>query len=497
MRTILKHSDEVHVKAAWWYMGLVAGLLGALAIVATPGEAQVARDTVAEQTVGEEAPSEYRVDVGGYGSFRLSTFDQEAGEPSFTLRRFVVTTDARVGSRLQVYSEVEYERLTEIEVERGVEARGDGVAFEQELEGTNGSELALEQAWAQYSFSPAFSVRMGAVLPPVGRFNLVHDDNLWNLPRRPLIEKDAQVLPASAAWTEMGLGIVGAKEFGDTRVAYQAYVLGGTQLDFAMEEKVVTEAREPGTKGELVVEAVVSPTQGAFDGSNPVDAFAGRLEVSPALGSEYAISGYVGRYTPEFLKSVDETMWTLGLDGRQRLGSFYLEGEFLYTRYNDPVGVAEAFAATVLEHKVELEAEAEEPAGGEFVAEAEVVLNGLSRNRYGFWIDFGRPIALEAGTLGMEAATLTPVLRLERVWVDGELSDVDFTRGGITDLGQGDREQQRIIAGLAFRPVPQAVVQLAFERADAFEGAPFDLLGEEGGKSNSRNAVTLGVAFGF
>lgn len=475
----------------WGVLRVVCALLAGTG----SAHAQEREDPLPRGT-GEEAAdlSGFRVDIGGYGSFRLSTFDQEEGKPSFTMRRFVVTTDAHFTDRLQVYSEVEYERLTEIEVERGVEVAEGGVEFEQELEGTNGGEIALEQAWAQYNFAPGFAVRMGAVLPPVGRFNLLHDDNLWNFPRRPLIDKIAQVLPAPAAWTEMGLGVLGETYLGETRVAYQAYVLGGTQLDFAIEQKVVTEAGDPAGKGEIVLEAVVSPTQGAFDGSNPVDAFAGRLEVSPALGSEYAVSGYIGRYTPEFLENADETMWTLGVDGEQRLGSFYLEGEFLYTRYNDPGAVAEAFAATVLEQNVELEAEAEEPAGGEFVAEAEIELNDLSDNRYGLWLDLGRPIALDPGTFGLDAATLTPVVRYERVWVEGEISDLDFTGGAITELVRTDREQQRITAGIAFRPIPQAVIHLAYERATALEGAAFDPIGEG---DDTRQGVTLGVAFGF
>lgn len=472
-------------------LAIGGGLLGWMA---GPLVAQEAPDDAPSEQPADASGGENRVDLGGYGSFRLSTFDQEEGEPSFTLRRFVVTTDARLAGKLQVYAEVEYERLTKIEIERGVEAGDDGIAFEQELEGTNGSELALEQAWAQYDVSPSFGVRMGAVLPPVGRYNIRHDDNLWSFPRRPLIDKDAQVLPAAAAWTEMGLGVVGQTYLGDTRLTYQAYMLGGTRLDFVLEQKVVTEAGEPGTTGELVLEAAVSPTQGAFDGSNPVDAFAGRMEVSPALGAEYAVSGYVGRYTPEFLEDTDETMWTLGFDGRQRISGFYFEGEFLYTRYTDPVGVTEAFAATALEHAVELEGEAAAPAGGEFVAEAEIALDGLSRNRYGFWLDLGRPIALAPGTFGLEAPTIIPVFRWERVWVDDELSSVDFSGGTVTELGQSDRSQQRFLAGVAFRPVPQAVLQLFWERTEVLEGASFDPL-EEG--EDARNAVTLGAAFGF
>ncbi|RMH21760.1 MAG: hypothetical protein D6701_02065, partial [Gemmatimonadetes bacterium] len=129
-----------------------------------------------------------RLDIGGYGSFRYELNGNDDIASSMTLRRFVVTSDARWGWRLRVYSEIEYERLSEIEVERGVERDAGGLEFEQELEGTNGSEIAIEQAWAQFNLTPDFGIRFGAVLPPVGRFNINHDDNVWNFPRRPLID---------------------------------------------------------------------------------------------------------------------------------------------------------------------------------------------------------------------------------------------------------------------------------------------------------------------
>src|SRR5688572_21376110 len=86
------------------------------------------------------------VDVGGYGSFRYELSDAVRG--SFTLRRFVLTTGARWRDRLQAYA---------------------GAAYE----GTSEGQVALEQAWAQLRLGPV-TARAGALLPPVGRFNLYH-----------------------------------------------------------------------------------------------------------------------------------------------------------------------------------------------------------------------------------------------------------------------------------------------------------------------------------
>ena len=471
-----------------WMVGAAMLVVG-LAIGA-PVQAQVEKDTTAAPTAGAEEPSEYRVDVGGYGSFRLDGSNRTGGEPAFTLRRFVVTTDAHLGGRLQVYSEVEYERLGEIEIERGVERNGGGLKFEQELEGTNGSELALEQAWAQLNLTPGLGIRFGAVLPPVGRFNLLHDDNLWNFPRRPLIDRDAQVLPGKAAWTEMGLGVVGRKELASgARFGYQAYLLTGTTLDFVLEQ--VAQTRTPG-RSKLEMEAVVSPTQGAFDGSNAADAAAGRLELSPALGSEFAVSGYLGRYTPEWLDT-NATLTTLGVDGRQKLGPFYLEGEFLYSRYAGVDRVAESFARAAVDHAVETSsAEA-----AELESEIEVELQNLAEKRYGFWVDLGRPIALKRGTLGFEEPVLTPTLRYERAWVGNGIEELDFSGGAVTALERANREQGRLSVGVAFRPIPQAVVQVAYERSTPIEGALFspEVEGEDAGRTI--HGLTLGLAVGF
>lgn len=424
------------------------------------------------------------VDLGGYGSFRYSAHDSESVPSSITLRRLVITTDARFGERLQVFSEVEYERLSEIEVERGVSSpEGGGLEFEQEVEGTNASEIAIEQAWAQFNFSSAAGLRFGAVLAPVGRFNLNHDDNLWNYPRRPLIDRSANVLPSAAAWPEMGLGLVGDTRLGGgATLSYQAYAMNGVQLDFAIEEKVVT---SPSGNDEAVLEAVVSPSLGAFDGSNTTDAFSGRLALSPALGSEIAVSGYVGDYTPSFLEE-DGTISTVGVDGRQRVGPVELEGEFLYTHYSDLDAVLTDFARQAVNHASEQE-------GEELTTEVETVIEGLSENRYGFWATAGWPVALAPGFMGLENPVLTPTVRYERVWFEDNLEGFDFADGSVVSRTLTDRTQERLSLGVAFRPVTEAVFHFTYERNHALDGG----LLAPAGAADATNAFTFGMAFGF
>src|SRR5436190_7157968 len=79
------------------------------------------------------------VTVGGYGSLRYEANTLDKPKPSgFDFRRFVLTADATPNDRLQAYVEIEFERFAEIEVERAVDRRADGVAFAEDLEGGNG-----------------------------------------------------------------------------------------------------------------------------------------------------------------------------------------------------------------------------------------------------------------------------------------------------------------------------------------------------------------------
>jgi len=120
-----------------------------------------------------------RVKVGGYGSFRFESNSLGSVSNTFTLRRLVLTTDATISSRVHFYSELEFERFRKLELERpALEPSLGGVAARQAIEGTNQSEISLEQAYLQFELNDWLALRAGAMLVPLGRFNLHHDDNL-------------------------------------------------------------------------------------------------------------------------------------------------------------------------------------------------------------------------------------------------------------------------------------------------------------------------------
>ena len=73
----------------------------------------------------------------------------------------------------------------------------------------------FEQAWLQYDVNDWLKLRAGDVLVPLGRFNLNHDDNRWDIPRRSLVDRGVSVLPAPAAWDELGVGFLGDMPVGE------------------------------------------------------------------------------------------------------------------------------------------------------------------------------------------------------------------------------------------------------------------------------------------
>ena len=77
-------------------------------------QVQTAQEEFREKTLGLLE----RVKLGGYGSTRFEANSLDQLHDTFTLRRLVLTTDAKVAPRLRFYLELEYERFRKLELER-------------------------------------------------------------------------------------------------------------------------------------------------------------------------------------------------------------------------------------------------------------------------------------------------------------------------------------------------------------------------------------------
>ena len=437
-----------------------------------------------------------RVQLGGYGSVRYEGSSLEDQKNTFTYRRFVLTTDANIAPGIRAYMELEFERFRKLELERTTAKNSEGgLTTEQAIEGTNDSEIALEQAWLQYDVNDWLNLRAGNVLVPLGRFNINHDDNRWDIPRRTLVDRGVPVLPAEAAWSELGVGFLGNLPVGEqSEFSYQAYVVNGLSLDTEFEQILSTRRGDTTLNA---VEAKVQPSAGTF-GNDVKDAKAvtGRMALSPLIGHDIGVSGYFGQYTPDFLGKED--LWSLAADGRTGWGPFELEGEYVYTHFDGVKNVAKRFAREALNHETESEA-------GDVETEVEFELANLARAKQGYWLEARYrfwPAFLNDTFLGrrFDSPQLVAVLRGEQVWLDGLVQEVDFAGGRLTDFEEDHRYVSRFTVGLAYRPVPMVAFQLAYEytmtdSGQSLSGVTNYLAAQE--NEDHANTILVGAVFGF
>lgn len=445
-----------------------------------------------EQQVGALSSILDRVRIGGYGSMRYEDSNLANQKDTFTMRRLVMTTEAQIHPRLTFYSELEYERFRELELERTAFPDAGGLRIEQEIEGTSGSEIALEQAWLQFELDPRLQLRAGGVLVPIGRFNIRHDDDLWLLPRRTLVDRGVPVIPIASAWDELGAGFVGRVPLGETTFDYQLYVVNGASLEGAVEELAQTRS---GRRDKLELEGEFGMQTGTF--SNDVKdgkAVAGRLAWSPGPGHEIAASFYTGRYTPDYLQGANVT--SLALDGITQLYGIELEGELVTTGWDDIEGVAESFARTALR------SESNNPSALDprLEPEIEFALNPLARRKTGYWIEARYPFWPSwLPSLGFSQPQLVPVARWEQVFFDQLLSGLEFSNGVVTANEIDARQLSRATLGLAYRPTPTVTLTVAYEYVYTGGGSLVGLTNYLPARENEGSAQSLltGLTFGF
>ena len=455
-------------------------------------EAQAAAVAAPASAIGALAE---RVKLGGYGSLRYEHNSADDTHDTFTFRRFVLTTDASIAPKLRFFLELEFERFRVLEIERSVVPEAGGLKVEQEIEGTADSEIAIEQVYLEYALIDEAKLRAGGVLVPLGRFNLNHDDNRWDLPRRSLVDRGVPALPVKSAWNELGVGFTGDVAAGEeTMLNYHLYVVNGATLEPEVEEIIQT--REP-SRDKLELEAKFTPFTGTF-GNDVKDekAVTGRLAVSPALGHEMAGSFYWGRYTPDFLPK--ENISAFGLDGLSIWGPFEIEAEYIFSDFGDVRNVATAFARTAGDQSAANPSDT----NPDFEAEIEFELDSLAEQRQGYWIEPRwrfRPAWLRRSFLGrpFEDPVLTTVARWEQVWIDGLITELDFEDRQVTSLEQVDRRVDRFTIGGSFRPVPLVAFQLAYEYTMADSGNLGEVTNFLATDDDEAHAILVGAAFGF
>lgn len=150
----------------------------------------------------------------------------------------------------------------------------DKLIFNSEIEFEHGStgkggEVSVEFAYLDYLFNPAFNVRAGMVLVPMGLINEYHEPVFFNSVLRPQVEQT--VIPTT--WSEIGAGAFGELAPGLT---YKAYVLNGMNASG------------------FSADGIRSGRQNGAQARAEDLAFVARLDYTPTLGLTVGGSVYTG-----------------------------------------------------------------------------------------------------------------------------------------------------------------------------------------------------------
>jgi hypothetical protein len=255
--------------------------------------------------------------VGGYmdlyySMHRRGTIDNGYGgltgngvSSSFDQQRFVPFIYADITEHVKFASE--------LEIEHGIREIG---GPDREL------EIGLEFAHIDYLIREPINLRAGIILLPVGKFNLLHDSPLNDLPDRPLVSQF--IIPTTMS--ETGAGFYGTVY--PTRLSkldYELYVTTGPCGNEPNGAPTVNEIS--GTRGSRQRKCATADGLDINNGK----AVVGRVAFSPVLGIEVAGSGYHGSYDA-FSK---RPMTIMAIDWTLQRGPFELIGEAAWVYVQD------------------------------------------------------------------------------------------------------------------------------------------------------------------
>ncbi|MEX0906846.1 MAG: hypothetical protein WD054_00840 [Gemmatimonadota bacterium] len=247
-----------------------------------------------------------RTAIGGYAEAhaRWVQADGVRDELGFELRRWNLFTATQVNDFVRIAAELEIEELAE--------------------------EITLEFAAIDITIHPFVALRAGALLAPIGRFNLAHDSPLNEFTDRPLVSTEI----VGTALTEAGIGLLGQRSIGAGRFTYEVYAVNG------FNDGVLTSSPD-GTR--------IPAGKGSATDENGSPALVGRVSWSPRLGYEVGLSAHRGAYNVFQLdgEAVDRRrdIGISALDFEAALAGVELSGEAVVARVDLPPGLRGVYAA--------------------------------------------------------------------------------------------------------------------------------------------------------
>ena len=323
--------------------------------------------------------------IGGYAEGNTNYFVADGVTDGFSmeLRRFNIFLFSAIGPRLRFISELEFEHGTEA--------------------------IELETALLDFQVDPAFVVRAGILLPPIGGFNQNHDSPRWEFVDRPLVS--TRIIPSTLS--EVGVGAYGRVPLRIGTLTYDAYLTNG------LGDGVVQN-----NEGRTLLAAGKRAEQFEED-NNGSPALSGRLALQRRGLGEVGVSFYSAIYNSFRVEGV-------AVDARRRLalsafdanvsvGTLSLRGEIAAARVDVPESLAEVFGS----------------------------------KQWGAHLDAAIPV-WRPKILGLRNAVLNAALRAEYV---------DYNTGTFRTTARPIRDDVfALVPGLTFHPVAGTVFKVNYRR---------------------------------
>lgn len=247
--------------------------------------------------------------IGGYGEIHYTNASGPNTPGTVNVKRFVLYLAHSFSERLAFRSELE---LEDTKIEGGQE----------------GGEVALEQAYLDYQFSPAFTLRAGLLLPPIGIVNEVHEPPTFNGVDRPSFDRN--VIPTT--WRDIGLGAVGVLP-GSSGLSYRVYLVNGLKASGFDALAGIRGGRQEGKEASF---------------ANP--SLTGRLELARPgfrIGGSFWYGGSANQDPALGAGSFDNAVAVLAADARYDLGPLMFRGVLAHISIADAEAINAVYGGQV------------------------------------------------------------------------------------------------------------------------------------------------------
>ena len=268
------------------------------------------------------AQEEESTTIGGYGEVHYTNATGPDTPGEVNVRRFVVYLAHTFNERIAFRSELEVE---DTKVEGGEE----------------GGEVALEQVYLDYTFSPVVTLRAGLLLPPIGIINETHEPPTFNGVDRPLLEQE--VIPTT--WRDIGVGAVGTFP-GSSGLSYRVYLVNGLLAEGFSAETGIRGGRQEGKEASFANPSLTGRLEWTRPGLRIGGSFwyGGTANQNPAIGEgafdapvflgsadiRYDIAGFAfrGVFANISISNADRINAAFGSSVASRITGGYVEGAY-------------------------------------------------------------------------------------------------------------------------------------------------------------------------